>query len=329
MKQKSKSIVVAILIALINFPLFLYGFGYEPIGTSTSNKFWKYAVGVDVDNNKWASPPNWLVYDYGIYPPVEGWFVYYVQTQHDQALFKVHRQDAEKYFSKVIHLLRKSQRLNTVKSHVSKGFQAWLRESTNLQENGILLIEKIYEARLAEIKENDPDLYQYHLAEAKLFLKRWERAKYYLITLAFEFFYLTGLILFTAWPWLKEAGKISWSIHMGLSPVLLFLPYFLGYPPFLSISAPTGGFIYPTMVVFSISFLIFFRNFFIFLSPYDEIIGRVIPQVLEPLSQIPGPALSATYIGGIGPVSTLCLGIVTGIVTFILISLISGMKEPD
>lgn len=322
MKQKSKFIAVAILIAVVNFPLLLCVIWYEPIQTSTSNRFWRYAVGVNVDKNQYDDPPVCfeIFCYYGIYKPVDDSFVYFVQLHHGQVLFKIRRQDAEKDFAKVINLLQKAVKLNTAEPHVSRAFQAWLREDQKRQDNCARLIEKICEARLAEIKEKHSDLYQYYLDEAQLFLKRWERAKYYLFTLAFEFFYITGLILFTARPWLKEAGKISWSIHMGLSPVLLYLPYLLGYPPFLSISGSKGGFVYPAIVSFSMFYLMLIEKLFIFLAPYDEIIGRLIPQVLEPLSRIPGPPISATYIGGIGPVSVLCLGIITGIVTFIIIS---------
>jgi hypothetical protein len=110
--------------------------------------------------------------------------------------------------------------------------------------------------------------------------------------------------VFAAWPWLRGAGPARWAVHLGLVPLLFFLPYWLGYAQLTFTSAgPSGGILYPEL-------LSHFRG--LPWTGLDTAVLRVLPQVLEPLSQTPGPMLSLTNFGGVGPVAGTVLSLLVG-----------------
>ena len=84
-------------------------------------------------------------------------------------------------------------------------------------------------------------------------------------------------------------------MHLGLVPILLLLPWYLGYVPWVFTSAfPSGGILYPWLVIH-------FRGF-----PWTEVdsfILRHSPKILEPLSQSSGPPLALSGRGAFGPVA--------------------------
>src|SRR5438067_304339 len=114
--------------------------------------------------------------------------------------------------------------------------------------------------------------------------ERWERVRRYDWSASGEFVYLSALVVFAAWPWLRNGRPLRWAVHLGLVPVLLFLPYWLGYAGFTFTSAgPSGGVLYPWLIVW------FGRLPW---TALDTAIVSRLPPVLEPYSQTPGPMLS-------------------------------------
>ena len=150
---------------------------------------------------------------------------------------------------------------------------------------------------------------------------RWQRAKRYWLTALFEFGYLAGLILFIAIPWLRKGGRLAWSIHLGLVPLLLLLPWYLGYVPWVFTSAfPNGGILYPWLVIH-------LRGF-----PWtgvDSFILQHSPKILEPLSQSSGPPMAITGLGAFGPVAAFWIGVAIGACSFGIGTVYRYIRKPS
>src|SRR5438876_364621 len=101
----------------------------------------------------------------------------------------------------------------------------------------------------------------------------------------------------------QQYAHSDWS--GWLLPILFFLPYWLGYAQLTFTSAgPSSGVLYPWL-------LVWFRG--LPWTSLDTTIVRSLPQILEPLSQTPGPMLSLTFFGGVGPVAATVMGVILGL----------------
>jgi hypothetical protein len=270
-----------------------------PVRDGEAATFWLHACRIDVGARR-AEVRG------GSYQPRDGWFLYYVQGFHGQFLYRVSSAEALALFPAVVRKLQGAPP-GALDADVEVGLREWLRADPG-RTDAALLLAKLREARLARLQQTHPELHDYVLAEEDDFGKRWERAGRYAWNLVFEFVFLAGLILFAAWPWLRGGGPTRWAIHLGLLPLLFFLPFWLGYARLTFTSAgPSGGVLYPWL-----------------LSPFrglgwtalDTAIVRRLPQVLEPLSQTPGPMLSLSGFGAVGPVAATVMSIVLGGLVF-------------
>lgn len=86
-------------------------------------------------------------------------------------------------------------------------------------------------------------------AEDHRFMQRLERGRRVWLTLGFEGIYLTAWWLFVAWGLLRVPRLVSWRWRIAVAPLLLFLPYFLGYAPMTFSFGPSGGFVYPAYLI--------------------------------------------------------------------------------
>ena len=154
------------------------------------------------------------------------------------------------------------------------------------------LLQRIEDARTARIQRINPKRNYSPEEREREFDEQWKRANRYSWNLWFEFVFLAGMIVFAAWPWLRSAGRGRWAVHLGLTPTLFCLPYWLGYAPLTFTSAETsGGVLYP-LLLRPLRGLPW--------SELDTFILRVLPKPLEPFSQIPGPILSLSGSGASG-----------------------------
>ena len=203
-----------------------------------------------------------------------------------------------------------------VPAHVQTGFDAWKREDPT-RRDAAKLIAAIRKAKLARRQEEDekdpegPRLYEYQLECERYFAERWHRAKRYWLTVLFEFVFLAGLIVFALLPWLRNGGRLAWSIHLGLLPVLLLLPHYLGYAPltFTSAFPNVGGVFYPWLIIH-------LRR--LPCTGLNAALIERLPKILEPLCQLPGPMMAHSGMGMPGLVSLAVLGAGIGGATFTL-----------
>jgi hypothetical protein len=78
--------------------------------------------------------------------------------------------------------------------------------------------------------------------------------RWYWACVVFEAVFLPGMVWFLLWPWVR--GKPLWQkfLHLGLFPVLLYLPFWMSYCNPLSTSYPRGGVIYPMVCIYGFGF---------------------------------------------------------------------------
>jgi hypothetical protein len=168
------------------------------------------------------------------------------------------------------------------------------------------LLAEVRKAKADFVRQQDPktDWSKYEEEEDAFFTVRWARAKRYWLTVAFEIGVLAGLVVFAAIPWLRNAGRWAWSIHVGALPVLLLAPWLFGYVPWTFTSSfPAGGIVYPFVILP-------FRH--LPSTNIDEFILTRLPQPLEPLSQLSGPCMAVTGMGCPSPVALLVFGAMIG-----------------
>jgi hypothetical protein len=263
-----------------------------PVREGDPAVFWMHACWLDV-GVKSASPGG------GIYQPRDGWFIYYRQGFHERFLYRVKAAEALGLFPPVVRRLEGAPP-GALAPDVETGARAWLQADPTRTDASRLLRE-VWQAELARLRQTDRELYEFVRDEEDAFSERWERTQHYHRNLAFEFLFLTGVILFAAWPWLRGSGRWAWAVHLGLIPVLFFLPLWLGYAQYTFTSrGPSGGVLYPWLVLNAPRLP---------WTGLDTVLVRNLPPLLEPISQTPGPMLSLTRFGfPVGPVAAVLLG---------------------
>ncbi len=153
-------------------------------------------------------------------------------------------------------------------------------------------------------KVGDRGAYVKPEAQDRALLDRLRRGHRVWLTFLFEGLYLTAWWGFVFWKLLPFPRLFSWRWQVGLAPLLLFLPYFLGYAPMTFTYGPSGGFIYPVYLVFaSLPMAI------IPCTAADGFVGHLLPRPLSLLSQLPGAPSAYMFRECVGPVSSIVAGL--------------------
>lgn len=295
MKGRSKwaiagMVVLVELIAVIALARPMY-----PVKNGTSAEFWQAACGVHLrgESDVWA----------GIYPPRDGWYIYYVQGFHGQFLYRVPRSEAVADYRTVLNKVAEFADNADAKGRARWAYAAFAGHHSEVEHDPERFLALIREEMLRSIRVKDEEVYYSMVSGEKEFDNRWAHVQRYWMNMAFEIVFFGALTIFALWPWLRRKPVSIWCLHMGALPVLLFLPSFLGYCSFSFTSAgPSGGVLYPWVIVW-------FRSTPLWLPP-DEYILRVLSGLLTPLSQPLGPMLSLSGGFPFGPLTTLLAGAV-------------------
>ncbi len=308
MRLRAKLVIVSIPVILVNAPLALIAARHKPIGSGTSARFWKLACGVEL-----GAYERRQLYsrEEGIYPPTDGWLVYYVQMAHERRLYRLKPEAAAADIPEVVGKLARDVAEGRPGSKASNACRERLAKGNDDSHDVKGLARAVLEARRTD-SHLDPRTASYLTPGAeKGFHDQWDRAGRVWLNYVFESLWLTGWILFAAWPWFRRASPPHWALHWALWPLLLYLPYFLGYAPWTFTIAPPGGFVYPIVIVlFSLPISVVPG------TSLDAAILNSLPRALWPISQDPNPD-SWTSFGFVGPVGVALYGLVlSGIAYF-------------
>lgn len=292
-------LLVAVGLALLARPMF-------PFRDGNSTDFWLAASRVKLEPESGADGG-------GFYPPGDGWVVYYLAYPgmiplHGEVRYRVRLRDVVGDFDQVIERLNAAPE-GSLRPYIAQAHKAWL--ARNLKDRDALtFLDEVHEAVLADYRETMPQLLDFHLGQEDYFSEQWERSKFYLLNLAFEFLFFNSLILFAFWPWLFNRRPWCWGVHVGLLPVMLLAPWFLGYASWTFTSVgPQGGVLYPWVIIPLTGLPVPWTSF-------DEYVVDSLPRILDPLNQLFSQPISCTGMGAPSPLFLLGLGCVFGLIAF-------------
>jgi hypothetical protein len=291
----------------------------RPIIDGTSAEFWEAACGVQL-----GGFPGYRGYaHYGdIYPTVDGWLYYFTQEHHQQPLHRLAAYDAARDVREVIVRLRSDRpscdpreaaslddarlcELHEQGARKRSLCRAVFDEASLANEPVPAIITRL---RVVSLPAADAFELSGRAAEAEVQLrKRLRQADRAWLTDLFEAAFLASWWLFVAWPWVRRASFRTWLIHVVTAPLLLFIPFFLGYAPMTFTFGPSGGVLYPLYLA-----LAALPMSVVPCSGLDVAIWRRLPMVLAPLNQLPGAPLAWSNSACVGPLSSLAFGVLLG-----------------
>ena len=267
-----------------------------PIRPGSSHVFWKLACGVrlsDEVDDIWGGDAYFVD---------DTWAAYDRSHIHGSDVYFLSASDASSEFDAAVEALQQAHERGEDSAFV-QGYVNW-RDDNEQPRNGTALLESIKRVRQQELIEKDVDLLAYSMADEQRFWQRWQRSDWYWANIVFEWTFLSGLVLFTLWPGIRNRSALRCAIHFGLLPMLFLLPTYLGYATFSFTSAgPSGGILYPFL-------LMWVRGGSV--TAFDSWLLAHLPQVLEPLSTPIGSPMALTGMGMPGPSSAIIAGVLIG-----------------
>jgi hypothetical protein len=280
-----------------------YGKVMAPIKEGNAADFWQAAC-------LWRPDPNvtkWGMFAPRIYPPREGWFIYACSHFHGEDVYRVRAEVALADFPAVVEELEAAPK-GALRAPVEKAYRAWAREHPD-RTDAEALLAALNRAEHEHRREHSEWAYEYGLSRERDFDRRWDEAKRWHWNVFGETAFFLALLLLAAWPWLRNARPWRWALHVGLVPMLLLLPYWLGYAWMTYTSVgPSGGALYPWVITP-------FRG--LYWRWIDAPVLRSLPRPLARCSPGPGPIMSMTFLGGVGPVTILALSAALAAVVYL------------
>ena len=276
----------------------------------TAEELWEVATGLPYARGSGGSG--------GVLPASGNRFAYFSRRGRGYGVYGVAGPDVVRMLPRVMRDLDVGHRVRALRPSVAAGYARWA-VSTGARERGdsvataAALVRYLFEAEVAASLEDFPSAASDLQLRARDARERWIRAERVMLTAAFEIAFLATWILFVAWPWLRGAPASRWALHSALAPVLLYVPHALGYAPSVFHARPSGGLVYPALMMLLVPALLFPR------TALDAAVRDAMPDLLEPLNQVPGaPDTWISPSAALGPTGVLMYGAVLGIIVYLL-----------
>jgi hypothetical protein len=297
--KRCKLVVVATALIAVTAMVLVYADETAPIASGTSADFWNHACHVDITGAE-VEPGGCR-----IYPSMQGWYVYYMQGFHGQFLYRVPVRLADADLPAVVGALKANRA--TIPEWANAGFAAWLRLPKS-EQSGMSLQRSMRQAYLDDWSAEDPRIARSIREDEADFLRRWDEHQRYWLTCLFEIVWLSSVVVFAAYPWVRGGGLTRWAWQLSLLPLWIFTPHYLGYAPLTFTSAyPVGGIVYPAVLRLAATASEPVR------VEWTEVEMAMVDSpwaaVLAPLSPSSGPMLCLSGGGGVSPLHALCFGL--------------------
>lgn len=266
----------------------------EPIPIGDATVYWEFACGVELEEFKGYFP---YAKETGIFPNKDGWFFYFYREHHGRHVFKLKKESLQNTIPELFNLLD-----NKITSTIQQPTKYDDLESKNKRRVNCQKIREAVKADknkfLAEI--NTASKNQSYEFQLDSFNRQWERGKLYWVSILFEAIILPLWWLFSFHPGAFGNWNKKRSVRLAFSPLLLFIPYYLGYSTYLFSFGPSGGVLYPLFaLILSLPFI------WIPFNAFDIAILSQVPQPLISISQVPFSPSAVSFHGGISPTSLL------------------------
>lgn len=305
--------MASLLLRAVGVVLILATFGllaskawhFEPSQSGTSAEYWEYVCGVQLPEFKGHHTYSHFG---GAYPVVDGKAYYYAQMHHESLLYSVPVEYVLRDRPNVQEHLTNPQPPPSSNCVGYNSLCALYKESADRRSAcadyfgsvkvNVMDTQELESLRITMAKASRFPAYDER--EDAEFYGRLGRAKRVWATFAFEGLYLAAWLMFVAGV---PPLRVRWYWRVACSPFLLFLPFFLGYPPMTFTFGPSGGFVYPLYLL-----LASLPMNIVPCSGLDGFVWQLFPNVLSGLSQVPGSPVAATRMACVGPVSSVAFG---------------------
>ena len=239
---KKMTIVIA-LIGMLGLKILQNSESRCVIQSGNVNEFWFVACGVDVDGSGRYSG---LITE--LLPATDGWAHYSIYGYCGSRYYRVRLVDAAAQLSRVIPLVNAKRQDGSLPEVISTCFDFRADGQFSGDDAG-RFANDVRHAQLQHLKSTAPERVIHYQRSEQLFSDHLERSKRYWLTLLFEFSWLSGVIILTALPWLRNGGPLAWTTCVGGASLLLFCPVWCGYCSYTFTSCfPDGGVFYPDVV---------------------------------------------------------------------------------
>lgn len=305
LKRKSAIIFVFILESFLAYT----AVKWPPIRIGDAEDYWEFACGIELKAFDGYFPyAHWT----GIFPKSNGWYYYFYQEHHGRHVFKVSKQALIDSVDEVYALLdvEIKSTLQQQHSYGEDGFDSLKsknerrRACLQIKANSGLEREQFINAvseqasigTRTEFLARSEDAKAYREKELKSFQRQLERSNYYWVSVLFEAVFLPLWWLFSFHGGVFGKYNKSRSVRLAFSPILLLLPHYLGYAPYLFSYGPSGGIIYP-------SFALLMSLPFGWL-PFNHVeieLLKHLPQPLAYISQVPYSPMAISFRGAVSP----------------------------
>ncbi|MBE0537333.1 MAG: hypothetical protein IH624_16845 [Phycisphaerae bacterium] len=222
--QKVWTGIAVFLTVIILTSVICLGLVRRPIPRGTAAGFWYAAAGVRI--------APCLGSDLGGHPAVhigDQECVYEVRGIDFWATYSVPTSEVRDTFDKARTALERRVAEGGSDWWPTLGYVLWLNDPNTDRTSLEALVTKMEEGfcemrRQRGSSGSDGIALSQHGLEWQMAQAKWDWASF-----VFESLYLGGLVWFALWPGIKGKGVRSWAWRLGLLPVLLMLPCWMGY----------------------------------------------------------------------------------------------------
>jgi hypothetical protein len=241
-----------------------------------------------------------------LYEVKDGACYYYRNSPREQIVYSVSLGDVQRDLAALVTRIDEPETAKQVPSWVKQGETLWTESDPERQDAGVFIRCIGVKRQHWLEKEQGSQLSLVRLREAAVKDRR-VRAGWYPFVAAGELLYLAALVLFVAWPLFRESGPASWAVHLGLFPILLFLPFWLGYGSWsFSPVSLKGGVLYPRLLA---------PLDFVPWTNADSSIASMLPTTLDTVAPIDTTVKAQRVLRG-GPSLVLASGLAVALTTY-------------
>lgn len=214
----------------------------QPLPEGDSAIFWEIACGIELESFNGYFPYATAV---GLFPNQGDHYFYYYKEHHGLHVFYINKASLNTTTNQVFNLLNKE--ITTSKQRLNRHND--MQDKNDRRLNCLKISNETGHDKKAFLSL----LTKAHVEHRYLgILKRqMHRAQYYWLAIFFEAVFIPFWWLFTFHPGIFGQWQKKRSTRIAFSPLLLFVPYFLGYAKYFSIfNTLTDGIFYPIFLIF-------------------------------------------------------------------------------
>lgn len=290
LRRKSIALSIVLIMGLLGYA----ANKKHPIPTGDAEDYWEFSCGIELSVFDGYFPyAHWR----GVFPKTDGWYVYYYQEHHGRHVFRVSKESLIEQISEVYSLLSSEIKNTGQESSEDKELQeknSRRKECVNIRNSA----HDNYELFLDEVSSvrSSASNLRYGQDEIESFKAQWKRSQIYWAAILFEAAFLCFWWVFAFHK--GACGKLNRRVdlRLALSPILLFVPHYLGYAPYLLSSGPSGGILYPFFAT-----LMALPFVWIPFNPVEIWLLKGLPQPLAYISPVPASPMAMSVLGAVSP----------------------------